>query len=210
MNEELIYPAILIISGILISTIVIIFLTRFSNKITKFFELYPESRGILSISLKIICWFIGLIIFLIFFRWALIILNQEFTKNFVENIITASPKYILAVVIIISGSYISRWIRERSKDYHFEFKERMLLIMDLIIYMTFVFTALYSVGINMIFFLEFYKVLLWIIGAIIALIISMTIGIPLGISIYERMKKEKKKVSDRQKKEKKVHDSEEW
>src|SRR3989344_5089634 len=108
MNENILYPALLIVSGILISTIIIIFLTRLSHKITKFFELYPESRGILSISLKIICWFI---IFLIFLRWALLILNREFTKNFVENIITASPKYVLAVVIIILGFYTSRLIR---------------------------------------------------------------------------------------------------
>src|SRR3989344_1932894 len=192
MNENILYPALLIISGILISTLVIIFLTRFSNRITKFFELYPESRGILGISLKIICWFIGLVIFLIFLRWALVILNREFTKNFVESIITSSPKYILAVVIIILGFYASRLIRERSKEYQFEFKERMLLVFDLIIQMTFIFTALYSLGVNMAFFLEFYKVILWIVGAIVALVISMTIGIPLGISIHEKMKKEYK------------------
>ena len=64
--------------------------------------------------------------------------------------------------------------------------------MDFIIHMTFIFTALYSIGVNMIFFLEFYKVILWTIGAIVALVISMTIGIPLGITIYERMKKERK------------------
>ena len=192
MNENILYPALLIISGILISTLVIIFLTRFSNRITKFFELYPESRGILGISLKIICWFIGLVIFLIFLRWALVILNREFTKNFVESIITSSPKYILAIIIIILGFYASRLIRERSKEYQFEFKERMLLVFDLIIQMTFIFTALYSIGVNMAFFLEFYKVILWIIGAIVALVISMSIGIPLGISIHEKMKKEKK------------------
>ena len=192
MNENIIYTVLLIISGVLISTLVIIVLTRFSNRITKFFELYPESRGILGISLKIICWFIGLVIFLIFLRWALVILNREFTKNFVESIITSSPKYILAVVIIILGFYASRLIRERSKEYQFEFKERMLLVIDLIIQMTFIFTALYSIGVNMAFFLEFYKVILWIVGAIVALVISMTIGIPLGISIHEKMKKEKK------------------
>ena len=192
MNETIIYPVSLIVSGILISTLVIIVLTRFSNRITKFFELYPESRGILGISLKIISWFIGLVIFLIFLRLALIMLNKEFTKNFVENIIIASPKYILAIVIILLGFYASRLIRERSKDHQFEFKERMLLVMDLIIQMTFIFTALYSIGVNMVFFLEFYKVILWIIGAIVALVISMTIGIPLGMSINEKMKEERK------------------
>ena len=192
MNEQIIYPAVLIISGILLSTLVIIFLSRISNKIIRFFELYPESKGILNISLKIISWFIGIIIFFIFFRWALVLLNLEFTQMIIEGIITSLPKYILAVVILILGFYASRLIRERSKDYHFEFKERTLLVMDLIIHMTFIFTALYSIGINMIFFLEFYRVILWIIGAIVALVISMTVGIPLGMSIYDKMKKEKK------------------
>ncbi|MDP3026917.1 MAG: hypothetical protein Q8N63_04360, partial [Nanoarchaeota archaeon] len=78
------------------------------------------------------------------------------------------------------------------KDYNFEFKNRMFLVIDFIIHMTFIFTALYSIGVNMLFFLELYKVILWIIGAIVVLVISMTLGIPLGISIYEKMKKEKK------------------
>jgi len=195
MNEEILYPALLIVSGILLSAAMLIFLTRISNKIIRLVDLYPESRGILSIALKVVSWFISLIIFFIFLRWALIVLNLEFTKGIIEGIISSSPKYILAVVILILGFYASRLIRERSRDYHFEFKERMLLVMDLVIQMTFIFTALYSIGINMIFFLELYKVLLWIIGAIIALIISMTIGIPLGISIYDRMKKEKRKKS---------------
>lgn len=193
MNEEIIYPSLLIISGVLLSTIVIIFLTRFFNKIVKLFELYPESRGILNISLKFISWFVGLMVFLIFSRWALRIWGLEFTTNIVEGIILASPKYILALLIILCGFYVSRMIREKSKDYDFEFKNRMLLIIDFIVHMTFVFTALYSVGINMLFFLEFYKIILWVIGAIVVLVISMTVGIPLGMSIYEKMKNERKR-----------------
>ena len=190
MNENILYPSLLIISGILVSTVVIIFLTRLFHKVTKLLELYPESKGIISISLKIISWFIGGIVFFIFLRWALIVLNLEFTKNLIENMITAFPRYILAAFLIVLGFYVSRIIKERSKDYRFEYKERVFLVVDLIIHMTFVFTALFSIGVNMSFFLEFYKILLWVIGAIVALIISMTIGIPLGISIYEKMKKE--------------------
>lgn len=193
MNGNIIYPSLLIISGILLSTIVIIFLTRFFNRIIKLFELYPESRGILSLSLKVISWFVGIIIFLLFSRLALRMWGLDFTTKFVEDIISASPKYILALLIILCGFYVSRIIRERSKDYNFEFKNRMILIIDFIVHMTFIFTALYSIGVNMLFFLEFYKVILWIIGAIVALIISMTIGIPLGISISEKMKKEKRR-----------------
>ena len=116
----------------------------------------------------------------------------EFTTKLIEEVIKVSPKYILALLIILCGFYVSRIIRERSKDYNFEFKNRMFLVIDFIIHMTFIFTALYSIGVNMLFFLEFYKVILWIIGAIIVLVTSMTIGIPLGINIYEKMKKEKR------------------
>jgi len=192
MNGAIIYPSLLVISGVLLSTILIIFLTRFFNKIIKLFELYPESRGILNISLKCISWFAGLIVFLLFARLALRMWGLEFTTKFIENIITFSPKYILALFIILCGFYISRIIRERTKNYKFEFKNRMLVIIDFIVHMTFIFTALYSIGINMLFFLEFYKVILWIIGAIVTLVISMTIGIPLGMSIYEKMRKEKR------------------
>jgi len=192
MTLDIIYPSLLIVSGVLLSTAIIIFLTRFSNRIIRLFELYPESRGVLNLSLKFISWFVGLIIFLIFLRWALQMWGLEFTTKFIEDVIRASPKYILALLIIICGFYVSRVIRERSKDYNFEFKNGMLLVIDFIVHMTFIFTALYSIGVNMLFFLEFYKVILWIIGAIIALIISMTIGIPLGIIIYEKMKRERK------------------
>ncbi|MEK6936147.1 MAG: hypothetical protein AABW67_05125 [Nanoarchaeota archaeon] len=192
MNGDIIYPSLLIILGVLLSSIVIIFLTRFFNRIIKLFELYPESRGILSISLRFISWFAGLIIFLIFLRLALRIWGLEFTTKLIEDLISASPKYILALLIILCGFYISRIIRERSKDYNFEFKNRMLFVIDFIVHMTFIFTALYSIGVNMLFFLEFYKVILWIIGVIVVLVISMTIGIPLGISIYEKMQKEKR------------------
>jgi len=195
MYDQIIYPALLIISGILASTIAIIFLTRFFNKIVKFFELYPESRGVLDISTKIISWFVGAIIFLIFVRWALVFLNREFTTKIIEEVIKMAPRYIVAVLLILAGFYTTRLINERSKNYKFEFKERVLLIISFIVHMTFMFTALYTLGVNMTFFLEFYRIILWIIGGIVALIVSMTIGIPLGMSIYERMKKEKKKSS---------------
>ena len=191
MNLDILYPSLLIIFGVLFSAIVIIFLKRFSNKIIRLFELYPESRGILSITLNFISWFIGLIIFLLFSRFALKIWGLEFTLMIVEDVIRASPKYILALLIILCGFYVSRIIRERSKDYNFEFKSSMLMVIDFIVHMTFIFTALYSIGVNVLFFIEFYKIILWIIGAIVALVISMSIGIPLGISIYEKMKKAK-------------------
>jgi len=193
MNEQIIYPALLITGGILLSTIVIIVLIRVSNKIVKFFELYPESKGIINFSLRFISWFLGVIILLIFIRLALKFLGLEFTTKITEDAITLAPKYILAALLILAGNYISKSIRSRSKEYQFEFKDTILLVMDFIVYMTFIFTALYTVGVNITFFQEFYTVTLWVIGGIIVLIVSMIVGIPLGMSIYKKTKKEKRK-----------------
>jgi len=190
MNSDIVFPSLLIISGILVASIVIIFLMRSFNRIIKIFQLYPESRIVLNIALKLISWFIGIMVFLIFLRLALRIWDLEFTTKLIEDIVKMIPNYILAILIILSGSYASRMIKEKARGYNFEFKDKLLLIIDFIIYMTFIFTALLTIGINITVFMEFYKVTLWVIGAIVALTISMIIGIPLGINIYEKMKKE--------------------
>lgn len=193
MNEQLIYPSLLIVAGIIVSTAIMVLLNHLSKKIVKLFELYPESKGILNISFKAIVWFIGIIIFLIFSRVALNIWGlDEFTAKVVEDIIWASPKYILAILIILSGFYVTRVIRERSKNYSFEYRDEIILFVDFIIHLTFVFTALYSIGVNITFFIELYKIILWIAGAIIILVISMSLGIPIGMNIHEKMKEDKK------------------
>jgi hypothetical protein len=194
MDDEIIYPSLLIIFGILVSTVAIILLTKFSNRIVRFFQLYPESRGILSLSLKFISWFVGIIIFLLFLRLALRLWGLEFTTGFVEDIIEISPRYIVAMVLILAGAYVSRTVNEKSRDYDFEFKNGALLVINFIIYMTFLFTALYSIGVDMSFFIEFYKAVLWTIGAILALVIGIAVGIPIGMGIYERAKKSRKVV----------------
>ena len=189
MNSDIIFPSLLIISGILVATTIIILLMKSFNRVIKVFQLYPESRVILNMALKLISWFIGIMVFLIFLRWALRIWGLEFTTKLIEDIVKIFPNYILAILIVLSGSYVSRMIKERSRDYNFEFKDKLLLIIDFIIYMTFIFTALATINVNITVFIEFYKITLLIIGIILAFTISIIIGIPLGIGIYEKMKK---------------------
>lgn len=194
MNEQIIYPSILIVLGIIVSTTIMVMLNKLFKKVVKLFELYPESKVILTVSFKSIVWFIGLIIFLIFLKIALSTLGiDDFTTKTVEGIILSSPKYLLAIIIVLGGFYVTRVVKERAKEYDFEYKNETLLFIEFIIHMTFIFTALYSLGANILFFVEFYKVILYIAGSIIILVISMSLGIPLGIGIYEKMKKEKKK-----------------
>lgn len=187
MEQNLTYAIILVISGAIASGILISVLARASHKLLRSFQLYPESRGVMDLALKFITWFIGLCVFLVFLRWALLALGLSFTTRLVEEIIVLSPRYILAALILLCGFYVTRIIRERSKGYDFEYKNRALLAVDVIVHMTFAFSALYMIGVNVMFFLEFYKVVLWSVAAIIILVVSMTIGIPLGISTYRKM-----------------------
>jgi hypothetical protein len=189
MNGDLIYPILLIISGILLSVLSIILLDRFFKSIIRFFDLYPESKGILKFSLKIISRLIGLIVFLVLLRLALRIIGLDFTTAFVEQMINIAPKYIIALIIVLLGVYLSRLLREKSRAYEFEFKNQLLLFLDFIINMTFIMTAFAYVGINIGVFLEIYKVFLWTIGIIIALVVSMIIGIPLAINLYKKTQK---------------------
>ncbi len=190
--DSILYPSALIVLGILLSALMLIFLTNVSNKLLKMFQLYPESKGILIMSFKFISWFVSAAIFLLFLRLALKVWGLDFTTSIIESVLIASPKYIIAILVILCGFYVSRIVREKSKDYDFEYRNRILLIMDLIIHMTFVFTALYSIGVDLTFFLEFYKIVLLVIGAIVVLVISMTIGIPLGINVYKGVQIEAK------------------
>ena len=186
MNGNLIYPILLIISGILLSVISIILLDRFFKGIIRFFDLYPESKGILKFSLKIISRLTGLIIFLVLLRLALRIIGLDFTTAFVEQMINAAPKYIVALIIVLLGFYLSRMLREKSRAYEFKFKNQLMLFIDFMINMAFIITAFAYVGINIDVFLEIYKVLVWTIGITIALVVSMIIGIPLAIKLYKK------------------------
>lgn len=192
MNNQ-IYFSLMVVGGILISSIVIIFFNSLSKKLIRLFQLYPESKGILRVAFQAISWFIGIIVFLLFFRLGLKALNLNFTISVIEKVILSSPRYIIAIFIIIIGFYVTRLIKERSRDYYFEYKGQLLMAMDFMIHLAFILTAFYSIGINVSVFLEIYKILLWIIAAVIILVISMAVGIPLGINVYKSTMRKSKK-----------------
>ena len=104
MNEDIFYPSVLIVAGVLFGTLVIIFLTRVSNRLLHFFQFYPESQEILRYSLRFISWFIGIAGFLVFLRLALRMIGLEVTTLLIEQLINALPNYVLAVVIVLSGA----------------------------------------------------------------------------------------------------------
>ena len=193
MSVDFTYPMIVIIVGIIVTTIILIALLRLSNKIITRFQLYPESKGILPISLKLITIGISGTIFLLFLRFALKTGELTFTADVVTELILASPKYILAAMLIVAGFYISRMIKEKSATYSFAQKNRVLLVMDFIIHMTFFFTALSTIGIDTSFFVLFYIISISTIGFIVAITVGLSIGIPFGVELYKLLKDPKNK-----------------
>jgi hypothetical protein len=183
MNEDIFYPSVLIVAGVLFGTLVIIFLTRVSNSLLRFFQFYPESQEILRYSLRFISWFTGLAAFLVFLRLALRLIGLEVTTLLIEQLINALPHYVLAVVIVLGGVYVSRTIRERARNSSFEYKPQLVFLVDFIINMAFILTALLQIGVDITVFLELFRVILWV----LCLIVVLLIGIPLGLIFYHRL-----------------------
>ena len=59
----------------------------------------------------------------------------------------------------------------------------MLFLVDFIINMAFILTALLQIGVDVTVFLELFRVILWVLG----LIVVFLIGIPLGLIFYHRL-----------------------
>ena len=187
MSVDFIYPAAIALLGLIVATIVFVVFSRVSNKIINFFQLYPESKGVLPISLKLISWGVSGIVFLLFLRFALQTSELIFTADLVTAVILASPKYILAVLLIVAGFYISRMLKEKSATYSFEQKNRVLFVVDFLIHMTFFFTALATIGVSTYFFEIFYMFSLAVIGLIVAITVGLAIGIPFGVGLYSSL-----------------------
>jgi len=189
MNEDMLIPALIIAGGFIVSVILYLFLHKFSNKIVRMFQLYPESQDILKLSLRLISYFLCIIIFLVFLRKALAMIGLNFTVEFIESIILNSGKYFSAFLVVIGGFYISRMINEKAKGKNSKFKPYLSVLTNLIINTAFILTGLTIVGINIIVFLEVYKIILLTLG----ITLSLIIGIPLGVYISNKITNKKRK-----------------
>ena len=191
MNENIIIPALIISGGALVSIILYLFLRNFSNKIIRMFQLYPESQDILKLSLRIISFFLCIVIFLVFLRKALAIIGLIFTTELIESIILNSGKYFTAFLTILGGFYISRKINEKIKGADTKFKPYFHFLSSSIINTAFILTGLTIVGIDISVFLEVYKIILLILG----ITLSLIIGIPLGVYISNKINNKKRKAN---------------
>jgi len=189
MNEDILIPALIITGGAIVSVILYIFLLRFSNKILRMFQLYSESQDILKLSLRLISSFLCIIIFLVFLRKALAMIGLNFTVEFIESIILNSGKYFSAFLVIVGGFYISRMINEKFKGKNIKFKSYLFVLTNLIINTAFILTGLTIVGINIIVFLEIYKIIL----LTIAVTLSLIIGIPIGMYVSNKVNNKQRK-----------------
>jgi len=189
MNSPILYPSILIIIGILLSTTILIILFNATKKFVKLFQLYTESKIILNYSLKIVSILTSLVVFLIFLRWAFKIWGLKFTVEIIEKTIIHSPKMIIAIFLILLGFLTSKYLREHFKSHSFEYKFQIEFIFHLIIIMTFILSALIMIEVNIEIFKIFYIIFLSTVG----LIIAISIGIPIGFAIKNKLSKKKRK-----------------
>ncbi len=189
MNEDILIPALIIAGGAIVSVILYLFLLKSSNKILRMFQLYPESQDILKLSLRFISSFLCIVVFLVFLRKALAIIGLNFTVEFIESIILNSGKYFSAFLVVGGGFYISRMLNEKFKRIDNNFRPYVSFLSILIVNTAFILTGLTIVGINIIVFLEVYKIILLTLG----ITLSLIIGIPLGLYLSNKINNKKRK-----------------
>ncbi len=189
MSEDILIPALIIVGGFIVSVILYLFLLKFSNKILRMFQLYQESQDMLKLSLRIISFFICIVVFLVFLRKALAIIGLNFTVEFIESIILNSGKYFSAFLVVLGGVYLSRIINQKFKGRDVKLRSYIYFLSNLIINTAFILTGLTMVGINIIVFLEVYKIILLTIG----IVLSLAIGIPFGVYISNKINNKPRK-----------------
>lgn len=190
MSEGILIPILIIAGGFILSLILYLFLINFSNKILRMFQLYPESQDILKLSLKLVSSFLSIVIFLVFLRKGLAIIGLNFTVLFIESIILNSGKYFSAFLVVVGGFYISRMIDKKYKRIGNNFRPYISFLSILIVNTAFILTGLTIVGVNIIVFLEIYKIILFTLG----ITLSLIIGIPFGLYISNKVNNKKRKI----------------
>lgn len=189
MNEDILIPALLISVGAIIAVIIYIVLFKFSNKILRMFQLYPESQDIMKLSLRAVSVFISIVVFLIFLRKALFVIGLDFTAEYIESVIVNSGKYLSAFLIIIGGFYLSGIVNKKISMSDSRFKPYSYFLSSLLINTAFILTGLAMVGIDISVFLEVYKIILLTIGVTVALVI----GIPMGVYVSNKINNNRSK-----------------
>jgi hypothetical protein len=186
MNEDF-TSIIVVMAGFIVSIFLYVSLHKLSNGIVRMFQLYSWSQDILKLLLRIFASFVSVIVFLVFLRRALILIDLNFTVQFIETILLSSGKYFSATIVVILGSYISKRVNDRLKGMNEAFNNYIYFVSSLIVNTAFILTGLMLVGINIMVFLEVYKIILLTIG----ITLSLIVGIPVGLYIHERIKNKK-------------------
>ena len=188
MNEDL-TAILLTASGAFISIFVYILLSKITNKTIRLFQLYSWSQDVLKLFLRMFSVFLCVVIFLLFLRRALAVIELAFTVKFIELILLNLGRYFSAALIILFGAYISKKFNNQLKETNKSFNQYIHLLGSLIINTAFILTGLTVIGIDIVVFLEVYKIVLLMLGLTLALIV----GIPLGIYLSNKLNKRKLK-----------------
>ncbi len=169
----LIEAAIIVIGGIIISFLIKHLIRKSINKfiLKKVFKkdinLYETSILITKITTEILQW----LLILIFINYAVTILGFSISSNLFSYIKKEIPKITIFIIIILVGVIISKIVASSIKRSNIENNEKISLLAEIIIDTAFILSALEYTGIKATAILETFKVVLYVLGAIIIILI---------------------------------------
>ncbi len=128
---------------------------------------YETSKTLVNVITEILQW----TLIAIMVNYSLVLLNFNFLASTFSFIVKEIPKISIFTAIIVSGIIISKIISEKIKKSSTRNKEEISLIIEIVVSAAFILSALEYIGIRATAILELFKVILYILAAIIIIII---------------------------------------
>ena len=147
---------------------------------------YDTAKILNKIFTEIIQW----VIIILFVDYSLGILGFNISNQITQYIFSNIANIVIFLLILSTGLLISKIIASRIRNTELEHKEEGIYLIEFLITASFFLTAIEFIGIKATALMEFYKVMLYVIGAIIVIAISKYI-------IFSKEKNKKKKSKKR-------------
>jgi hypothetical protein len=137
------------------------------KKLFKDAQVYETSKFIGNVITETLQW----IIILLALNFSLTLLEFDFFRSTMQYLMTNLPVILIFVGILLGGYLVSKFIASILRGKGLEHEFEIISLIEIVVMAAFLLTALEFIGIRASALIELYKVILYVIGALIVLII---------------------------------------
>lgn len=171
--------------GIIIALIVGAIINHFTKRMKKWAKTNADFGPQFLLAVRVGKIFIQLSIVLLFLTQSVAFFGLEILTRLTEQAALYLPRLLLAGTVFLVGMYLARMVARKVLHADFDHKNDVSIGLEVLILITFILAALEIAGLQVQVFMETYRVILYMLAAIVAL----GVGIPLSITFAKPIKK---------------------